>query len=73
MNPVLIFLVVLGTILLWFLCAFIFRPLGSFVIALMTQALNAMKKEKDTYTYTYINPNSENNSNSKNKEKEKYE
>ena len=67
MNPVLIFLVILGAILLWFLCAFIFRPLGSFIIALITQALNTMEKD------TYINPNSENDSNSKNKEKEKYE
>lgn len=51
MNPVFIFLVICGTVLLWFLLSFIFYPLGRLVYRLFKDAIDAMetgdKKESE--------------------------
>ena len=45
MNPAFIILVILGTILLWFLSSFIFIPLGKLVYRVVKDAIDVMNKE----------------------------
>ena len=43
MNPIFIFLVFLVTILIWFLLAFLFKPIGKIIIRLIDDVREAMK------------------------------
>ena len=43
MNPVFIFLVLLATILLWFLLAFLFKPIGNIISRLVSDVKEAME------------------------------
>ena len=45
MNPAFIILVILGTILLWFLLSFVFIPLGKLVYKVAKDAIDIMNKE----------------------------
>jgi len=45
MNPVLLFLIVLALIALWFLLAFLFKPLGSFVYKIFKDAMDEINEE----------------------------
>jgi len=45
MNPVFLLLVFLGVCLLWFLCAFLYRPIGKFFSRLFIDAKEAMFEE----------------------------
>ena len=45
MNPVFIFLVLLGAIALWFLLSFVFFPLGKLLYRLGKDALDEMERE----------------------------
>lgn len=46
MNPVLVFLVVIGAIVLWFLLSFIFFPLGKFISRIEKDAMEEMNKDE---------------------------
>ena len=46
MNPVLVFLVVIGAIVLWFLLSFIFFPLGKFISRIGKDAMEEMNKDE---------------------------
>lgn len=46
MNPIIVLLVIFGAILLWFICAFLFRPIGRFFKRLWKDAMNAMKDKE---------------------------
>lgn len=46
MNPVFVFLVFLGAILLWFLLSFVFYPLGKFLHCLWKDAVDEMNREE---------------------------
>lgn len=43
MNPIFIFLVFLGTFILWFLLAFLFKPVGSIISRLVNDVEEAME------------------------------
>lgn len=45
MNPIFVFLVVIGVVILWFLLAFAFRPLGKIVRKIWMDAVNEINKE----------------------------
>ncbi len=45
--PVLYIYIVIGAILLWFLLAFLFKPIGKFFSKLWEDAINEMKEEKN--------------------------
>ena len=45
MNPAFIILVILGSILLWFLLSFVFIPLGKLVYKVVKDAIDIMNKE----------------------------
>lgn len=45
MNPAFIILVILGSILLWFLLSFAFIPLGKLVYRVVKDAIDVMNKE----------------------------
>lgn len=54
MNPVFVFLVILAAVIVWFLCAFLFKPLGRFIYRIgkdaadnMTEGNEVEEKEKD--------------------------
>lgn len=47
MNPVFIGLVILIAIVLWFLLAFVFRPLGKFLFRIGSDAYSEMTKEDE--------------------------
>lgn len=48
MNPVFMFLVVLGVVILWFLLSFVFPVLGSFVLKIWKDTkYNINKSEKE--------------------------
>lgn len=48
MNPVFVVLVILGTILLWFLLSFAFIPLGKLIYRIWKDAIDEMnKREKE--------------------------
>lgn len=42
-----VFLLFLAAILIWFLCSFLFRPIGAFVSKLWNDAKNAMTDDQD--------------------------
>ena len=46
MNPVFIFLVILGAILLWFLLSFAFFPLGKMFSKIWNNAVDEIYKEE---------------------------
>ena len=48
MNPVLIFLVLLGAVALWFILSFIFYPLGQFFYHLWKDAMTQMDRDEWT-------------------------
>lgn len=45
MNPAFIILVILGSVLLWFLLSFLFIPLGKLVYKVIKDAIDIMNKE----------------------------
>lgn len=47
MNPAFIILVILGTILLWFLLSFVFIPLGKLVYKVVNDAIDIMNKDEN--------------------------
>ena len=47
MNPAFIILVILGTILLWFLLSFLFIPLGKLVYKVVKDAIDIMNKHEN--------------------------
>ena len=47
MNPAFIILVILGTILLWFLLSFVFIPLGKLVYKVVKDAIDIMNKDEN--------------------------
>ena len=49
MNPVFIFLVILGAIVLWFLLSFVFYPLGKFIYRIGKDAMDEMNREEKKY------------------------
>ena len=42
MNPVLIMLVAIGAVLLWFMCAWLYKPIGSITTRLIDDSKRAM-------------------------------
>lgn len=47
MNPVFIFLVLLGTLILWFLSSFVFFPLGRLLYRIWKDTIDEMNREED--------------------------
>lgn len=47
MNPVFILLVIIGVVLLWFLLAFAFKPIGNLFYRLGKDAVDQMSDKKD--------------------------
>lgn len=47
MNPAFIILVILGTILLWFLLSSVFIPLGKLVYKVVKDAIDIMKRDEN--------------------------
>lgn len=47
MNPVLIFLILIGAALLWLFCSFLYKPIGRFFNRLLSDAQEAMFEEKE--------------------------
>ena len=47
MNSVFYLIVVAAAVLLWFLSAFVFRPLGSMLLRLIRNALKKMDEEEE--------------------------
>lgn len=45
--PVFYFLIVVGAIVLWFLLAFLFKPIGKFFSKIGNDAINEMKDEEE--------------------------
>ena len=45
MNPILVFLIVVGAILLWVICSFLYKPIGRFFNRLFKDAKYAMFEE----------------------------
>lgn len=45
MNPVLLILIVLALIALWFLLAFLFKPLGSLIYKIFKDAMDEINEE----------------------------
>lgn len=48
MNPVFVFLVILGAIILWFLLSFAFVPLGNILYKKWKNAIDNINKEDTT-------------------------
>ena len=48
MNPVFIFLVLLGLILLWFLLAFAYKPLGKVIYKIGKDAMDEINETNET-------------------------
>lgn len=46
MNPVFIFLVLLAAVALWFLCTFLFYPIGRFLCRLVKDAVDEMNRDE---------------------------
>ena len=46
MNPALLIIVGIGAILLWFLCAWLYKPIGSIIVRLFNDSKRAMFDEK---------------------------
>ena len=47
MNPFLIFLILLGAILLWFLLTFCFRPIGKIIYRLWSETKETINNQED--------------------------
>lgn len=47
MNPALIILIIIGVIILWFLIAKLFKPIGNIVYKVGNNAIETMKKDTD--------------------------
>lgn len=47
MNPILIILILLGGALLWLLCSFLYRPLGTIARKLFEDAKESIKDKED--------------------------
>jgi hypothetical protein len=47
MHPVLLFLIILGLLLLWLLCSFLYRPIGKLFSRLVNDAKEAMFETKE--------------------------
>jgi len=47
MNPIFIFLVVVATVILWFLLSFVFFPLGKLVYRIWKDAMDNIKGKKE--------------------------
>ena len=45
MNPVFWLLVILGAVILWFLCSFIFYPLGVYIYRIWKDTVNNMERK----------------------------
>lgn len=54
MNPVLVFLIIIGGFLLWLICSFLYKPIGRFFGRLADDAIEAMTEFEE------INKNNEN-------------
>ena len=48
MNPVFIFLITLGLIVLWFLLSFVFFPFGKFLYRIGKDAIDEINREENT-------------------------
>jgi hypothetical protein len=46
-NPVFVFLVILGAVVLWFLLSFVFFPLGKFIYRIGKDAIDEMNREEN--------------------------
>lgn len=47
MNPVLIFLILLATFVLWFLLSFVFYPLGKLVYRIFKDAVDEINRKDE--------------------------
>ena len=47
MNPVFYLIVIVAAVLLWFLLAFVFRPLGSMFLRMVKNAFTKMNEEEE--------------------------
>lgn len=47
MNPVFVFLVILGAVVLWFLLSFVFFPIGKFIYRIGKDAIDEMNREEN--------------------------
>lgn len=47
MNPVFIFLVIIGAVIIWFLLSFIFYPLGKFIYRIFKDAVDEINREEN--------------------------
>jgi F0F1-type ATP synthase membrane subunit b/b' len=45
-NPVLFFLIIIGAILLWIICSFVFKPIGKFINRVFANVKNSMLEEE---------------------------
>ncbi|WP_346961393.1 hypothetical protein [Clostridium sp.] len=50
MNPVAIFIIIILTVLLWFLLSFAFYPLGKFVYRIWKDAVDEINKKDEKET-----------------------
>ena len=55
MNPVLVFLILIGGFLLWLICSFLYKPIGRFFGRLADDAIEAMTEVKDRIEKTENN------------------
>jgi F0F1-type ATP synthase membrane subunit b/b' len=46
-NPVLFFLIIIGAILLWIICSFVFKPIGKFINRVFANVKNSMLEEEN--------------------------
>ena len=46
MNPFLLVLILIASVLLWFILSFLFQPLGKYFYGLYEDAINKIKKEE---------------------------
>ena len=47
MNPVLVFLIILATVVLWYLLSFLFYPLGKLLNRIHNDAINEMNRDDE--------------------------
>jgi F0F1-type ATP synthase membrane subunit b/b' len=45
-NPVLFFLIIVGAILLWIICSFVFKPIGKFINRVFANVKSSMLEEE---------------------------
>lgn len=63
MNPVLIFLILIGGFLLWLICSFLYKPIGRFFGRLAEDAKEAMAEEENKNNENKNNDNKGENEN----------